>query len=161
MTGFCGISFVSQSRQTIGDHYFWVDSLSLKSKQTKKLYDEFLRNILCLPIPANYWRPLFLGGFAFFKKQTGKDILWRISAEYAFSPDPGKLLAAIISQMFVIYKKGKRSLTLSGQRFSVFCMGSTLIFHNFEGPFLWPHIRRFSLHRFHLRFLSSWKTPLS
>ena len=123
MTSFCGICFLSRFRQTIGGHYFWVDSLSLKSKQAKIFYDGSLRNMLSLPIPA-------------------------------------KLLAAIISQIFVIYKKGSRSLALSGQRLSVFCMESTLIFYNFEGPFPWPHIRRFSLHRFHLRFLSSWKTPL-
>ena len=166
MTGFCGISFVSQSRQTIGDHYFWVDSLSLKSKLAKKFYDEFLRNLLSLPIPANYWRPLlFLGGFAFFKKKVGKKIHDEFLRNLLCLPVPTKLLAAIISQIFaqifVIYKNGNRSLTLSGQRFSVFCMESTPIFHNFESPFPRPHIRRFSLHRFHLRFLSSWKTPLS
>ena len=47
-----------------------------KKKVGKKIHDEFLRNLLSLPIPANYWRPLlFLGGFAFFKKKVGKKFM--------------------------------------------------------------------------------------
>lgn len=72
MTGFYGISFVSQSRQTIGGHYFWVDSLSLKSKQTKKLYDEFLWNILCPLIPAKLLVPIIFGGSLILKSKQAK-----------------------------------------------------------------------------------------
>ena len=73
-------------------------------------------------------------------------------------PIPAKLLAAIVSQIFVIYKKGNRSLALPSQRLSVFCMESTLVFHNFADPFPGSHIRRFSLRRFHLWLLSSWES---
>lgn len=74
MTGFCGISFVSQSRQTIGDHYFWVDSLSLKSKLAKKFYDGSLRIMLYLSIPAKLLAAFVFEIFAFFKNKRAKKL---------------------------------------------------------------------------------------
>ena len=98
MTGFCGISFVSQSRQTIGDHYFWVDSLSLKSKQAKIFYDGSLRNMLSLPIPVNYWRPLFPRCSLSIKKASA---LWRSQASgFLFFAWEAPLFSIILKARF-------------------------------------------------------------